>query len=599
MSTDFKQVPLKDIKPDPNQPRKFYDDTAMQELTDSVREKGILQPILIRIKTGVPGYILVCGERRYKAAVAVQGLHKDRDSIPAVIRELSDDEALELQIIENLQRKDVHPMEEAVAFKSLIEKGKDLKEIAARIGKSEYYAKQRLRLNDLTKEWQKVYYAGRLSNADALRVCVFDPKIQNEIFKDEVSGSGQISLNSYRINQFRGDLSQASFNINDPNIDKKMGACTTCRFNSACASLFPDASQAPKCTNVSCFKNKSDVHFNTELDIALEDPAMLFAHAEYSSTYSDKFTQKVVKAGQNVYNNSQYNTTYAPELPDFDEWIEDARDDYDGLTDEQLREKFNATQMKAYQKEVAEYEKRTSAGKLKRTFMLTGSDRGKYVYVELRGKAAAGAGSSTATKAKEVAGKLSAADITEEIKRINERQKRNREIDQNRVHATTLEHIGKKKSAILSMKHQGATDRAILIYILLHETNGVYNIKQRSGIKGLPAEPAYAKPGYAPDYFKALGKITDDQLATIIRTIAIEKWGNPQTCGDVRAQDTALRMVAEYAGIDLKTIEAAQAEVASKREERAKARITSLNGQKAKLKNPEGKSAAKKKKAKK
>lgn len=68
--TDFKLVQLKDIKPDPNQPRKFYDDSAMQELTDSVREKGILQPILIR--PNGKGYILVCGERRYKAAVSVQ-----------------------------------------------------------------------------------------------------------------------------------------------------------------------------------------------------------------------------------------------------------------------------------------------------------------------------------------------------------------------------------------------------------------------------------------------------------------------------------------------------------------------------------------------
>jgi ParB family chromosome partitioning protein len=599
MNTEFKLILLKDIKPDQNQPRKYYDEASMQELTDSVREKGILQPILIRIKNGKPGYILVCGERRYKAALAVNALFKERDSIPAVIRDLSDEEALELQIIENLQRKDVHPLEEAVAFKSLIEKGKDLKEVAARIGKSEYYAKQRLRLNDLTKEWQTVYYAGRLSNSDALRVCVFDPKIQKELYDDVANGSGAIGFNAYTINRYRGDLSQASFDINDPSLDKKMGACTTCRFNSACASLFPDSSQAPKCTNVSCFKNKSDAHFNSELDNALLDPTILFAHAEHSSTYSDKFTQKIVNAGQPVYNNSQYNNTYAPELPNYEDWVEDAREDYDNLNEGQLREKFNAIEMKQYQKALAEYQKRTSAGKFNRAFMLTGSDRGKYVFIELRGKAPAGAGSSKATKEKEVSGKLTAADINEEINRINDREKRNKEIDTNRIHGATLEQIGKKRSAVLSLKHQGAVDRSILLYILLHETNGVYNLKQRSGIKGLPPEPAYGKVGYSHDYFKALGKVTDDQLATIIRTIAIDKYGNPKTFGDVRKEDTIMRLIAEYTGIDLKTVEANQAEVAKKRTERIKARIDSLHRQKSELKNPAKKPAANKKAAKK
>lgn len=129
----FQQIPLKDITPDPNQPRKFYDEQSMQDLTDSVRESGVLQPILVRKKAKGKGYLLVCGERRYRASVAVQTAFKTRDTIPAVIRELSDEEALQLQIVENLQRKDVHPMEEAVGFKSFIEgKNWSFEEIAKR-----------------------------------------------------------------------------------------------------------------------------------------------------------------------------------------------------------------------------------------------------------------------------------------------------------------------------------------------------------------------------------------------------------------------------------------------------------------------------------
>jgi ParB family chromosome partitioning protein len=109
--TDFKTILLDDIHPDPNQPRKYYDALAMEELTQSVKEKGVLQPVLIRPNGN--GYILVCGERRYRASKEA-GL----TDIPAVIRQLTDDEALELQIIENLQRKDVNPMEEGTAFQN-------------------------------------------------------------------------------------------------------------------------------------------------------------------------------------------------------------------------------------------------------------------------------------------------------------------------------------------------------------------------------------------------------------------------------------------------------------------------------------------------
>ncbi|MBK7885509.1 MAG: ParB/RepB/Spo0J family partition protein [Chitinophagaceae bacterium] len=101
----------------------------MTELVESIKTNGVLQPILVRPKG--KGYMLVCGERRYRATKEA-GLTE----VPAVIREMTDDEALEAQIIENLQRKDVHPMEEAVAFNSLIENKKySVIEVAARVGK--------------------------------------------------------------------------------------------------------------------------------------------------------------------------------------------------------------------------------------------------------------------------------------------------------------------------------------------------------------------------------------------------------------------------------------------------------------------------------
>ena len=106
----FLTIEISRIIPDPDQPRRFFDETALQELTESVKVNGVIQPIMLR-PNGDVGYMVVCGERRYRASIAA-GLTE----LPAVVRAFPHEQALELQLIENLQRKDVHPMEEAVAF---------------------------------------------------------------------------------------------------------------------------------------------------------------------------------------------------------------------------------------------------------------------------------------------------------------------------------------------------------------------------------------------------------------------------------------------------------------------------------------------------
>lgn len=123
---ELKEIKLADIVIGKTNPRKTFDEQIIEELAQSIIEKGVLQPIVVRVN-GKPGkYELVCGERRVRASLKAQTAKKTITTIPAVIRQLTNEEALEVQIIENLQRKDVHPMEEAVAFKGLI----DLKKFA-------------------------------------------------------------------------------------------------------------------------------------------------------------------------------------------------------------------------------------------------------------------------------------------------------------------------------------------------------------------------------------------------------------------------------------------------------------------------------------
>ena len=140
-------VPLDRIEANPENPRVVFDEAALEELAASVREHGVLQPVLIR-PHGTNQYQLVAGERRWRAA-RLAGLA----SIPALIEDLDDDTALEISIIENLQREDLSPLEEASMYDRMIkEHGYSVRKLAQKLGKDKGYLENRLRLADAPKE---------------------------------------------------------------------------------------------------------------------------------------------------------------------------------------------------------------------------------------------------------------------------------------------------------------------------------------------------------------------------------------------------------------------------------------------------------------
>lgn len=154
-------LPISEIKPNKGQPRKTFRPEELAELTDSIKQNGILQPLLVRKKGS--GYEIVAGERRYQAAKAA-GLSE----VPVVIREISDDEVFKLALIENLQRSDLSPLEEAHGYRQLIkEKGLTQEELAKILSKSRSAITNTLRLLDLPKEVQGLVEEGKLTAGHA------------------------------------------------------------------------------------------------------------------------------------------------------------------------------------------------------------------------------------------------------------------------------------------------------------------------------------------------------------------------------------------------------------------------------------------------
>ncbi len=139
------QVPLAKVRASPLQPRQRFDEATIAELADSVRERGVLQPILVR-PTG-SGYEVIAGERRLRAA-RLAGL----ETVPAVVREMSDQEALEVAIVENLQREDLNDVEQARAYKQLLDFGLSQEQVANAVGKSRSAVANTLRLLMLDAE---------------------------------------------------------------------------------------------------------------------------------------------------------------------------------------------------------------------------------------------------------------------------------------------------------------------------------------------------------------------------------------------------------------------------------------------------------------
>ena len=170
-------ISITDIQKNPYQPRKEFDGEKLDELAQSIKENGVIQPIIVR-QSPVIGYEILAGETRYRASL-LAGL----TSIPAVVKQLSDQEMMVQSIIENLQRENLNPIEEARAYESLVEKGFTHAEIADKMGKSRPYISNSIRLLSLPEQIISEVENGKLSQAHARSLVGLNKEQQDYFFQ--------------------------------------------------------------------------------------------------------------------------------------------------------------------------------------------------------------------------------------------------------------------------------------------------------------------------------------------------------------------------------------------------------------------------------
>ncbi|MGH2513412.1 MAG: ParB/RepB/Spo0J family partition protein [Candidatus Limnocylindrales bacterium] len=200
-NASVRQVPVGRIEANPDQPRITFEQSALDELSASIKEHGILQPVLLRPFGGAGRYQLIAGERRWRAARAA-GL----ETIPAMIEEIDDDTALEIAIIENLQREDLSPLEEATMYDRMVkDHGYSIRRLAQKLGKDKGYLENRLRLADAPEEVRELVSLRKdtLSHAYEL-MKVEDPKKRRRLAAQVASGELSLVKLKQKIEGRRG-----------------------------------------------------------------------------------------------------------------------------------------------------------------------------------------------------------------------------------------------------------------------------------------------------------------------------------------------------------------------------------------------------------
>jgi ParB family transcriptional regulator, chromosome partitioning protein len=265
------EIPLDKISESKKNPRTQFDEKKLAELADDIKQHGVLEPVLVRpLTNGKAGtYELVFGARRYRASKLAK-----RETIPATVRELTDAECLELQLVENVQRADTHELDEGQGYADLLslQPSNTVETIAAKVAKSPAYVNGRLQLLKLIDEAKQAFRAGKLNYSHAFEIARLQSKDQlramQECFPQHRNAAAILKdqkAEAVTVRQLRAwierevllDLTNAPFDANDETLLPSAGSCAQCpKRTGSNPLLFADVQRKSTCTDRACYQSK-------------------------------------------------------------------------------------------------------------------------------------------------------------------------------------------------------------------------------------------------------------------------------------------------------------------------------------------------------
>ena len=364
------------VHPSADNHRKTFNDASLQELAESIREVGVLQAIAVRPRTE-GGYEIIYGERRYRASL----LAGAKTIKGTVYNNITDDEAEDMSLSENLQREEVRPTEEARAFKRLLEKGRyDIYSLAGRFGRSEKYIYTRLKLNELYAPIGELLDNETITISVAEEISTYEANIQKDVYENHLKSDNKDDWSGYTLNLFKKyfekyyttDLEQYKFDKTE---------CKACVHNAANYNLFAEHNGCGHCTNRKCLETKNAAHVAKETEKLLKsDPKLVVARPYYGSR-NDMALQKLDKKGHEIkeldYNVSAREFPKAPEAPKKEEYTQPKEYEQAVQTFERRNEE--------YAQKVEELNRKKEEGRIK-TYVKVGQTEPELCYVEINKK---------------------------------------------------------------------------------------------------------------------------------------------------------------------------------------------------------------------
>ena len=364
------------VHPSADNHRKTFNDASLQELAESIREVGVLQAIAVRPHTA-GGYEIIYGERRYRASLLAGA-----KTIKATIyNNITDDEAEDMSLSENLQREEVRPTEEAKAFKRLLEKGRyDMYSLVSRFGRSEKYIYTRLKLNELYQPIGELLDNETITISVAEEISTYEPNIQKDVYEKHLKENSRDSWAGYTLKLFKKyfeeyyttDLEQYKFDKTE---------CKACVHNAANYNLFAEHNGCGHCTNRKCLDTKNAAFVAKETEKLLKsDPKLVIARPYYGGM-NETALQKLDKKGHEIkelnYTVSAQSFPKAPEAPKQEQFSKPKEYEQAVQTFEQKNEE--------YARKVEELNRKKEEGRIK-TYVKVGQTEPELCYVEINKK---------------------------------------------------------------------------------------------------------------------------------------------------------------------------------------------------------------------
>jgi ParB family chromosome partitioning protein len=267
----YRDLPLSQLQESPFNPRKRFEQTSLEELAQSIRAQGVLAPLLVR-ELGPERFEIVAGSRRFRASQIAS-----LEQVPVRIVNLSDAEAQLAMAVENLQREDVHPLEEARAFANLLQQQYDLATIAAKVGRSERFVAERIRLNELISSIAEAFLENKITVGHALLIAKLPASQQPEAFAAAFrrmwTTQGDVQtlvpvkeLAAWIDTNILLDLAVAPFDRRDAALLPEAGSCDNCPKRTGVNTLLFPGDAPDSCLDKQCYAAKTDRHIALALE---------------------------------------------------------------------------------------------------------------------------------------------------------------------------------------------------------------------------------------------------------------------------------------------------------------------------------------------